>query len=189
MTPDIKATDATVGLDLTRLYNNVGSTLPGVRESLGFDGYGRTYPAEELTALAPLLGAPVPRWGEGGPDNVACDAQVVDLPSTLILDGWSIIGACDGGSAQDAFTVRAEDGGATTVRVGLTDIFAHRAAFTDECALVCSRLREDGLDVSSIRPRLWRARQHFAEPVRCSRIVFPMNPVMHVFAVQLEVRV
>jgi hypothetical protein len=178
----------TVALDLAPYRNNVGSTLPGVREPFGLDWHGRTLPAEELTALAPLMGAPVPGWGEGTVDNVECDGQTVSPPLPLALDEWSIVGACFGGSACETFVVVSPQGRQTPVSVGLTDLYSHRPAFGNAPEVVMTHLHADGTDVRLVQPRLWRARRRFPEPVECHHIVFPEYAGMHVFAMVLEGR-
>jgi hypothetical protein len=178
----------TVVLDLAPHRNSVGSTLPGVTESFGLDWHGRTLPAEELVALAPLMGAPIAGWGRGGPDNVECDGQTVSLPYPLSLDSWSVIGACFGGSMYDTFSVVDAGGRRTPVRVGLTDLYGQRAEFGNVAHLAMTHLHVDGADVRLVRPRLWRARHRFAAPVDCRQIVLPINPGMHVFAFVLEGR-
>ena len=175
-----------VALDLADHRNCVGCTWPGVVEPGGLDGFGRTLPAEELTGLRELLWPDPVDFGHGAPDSVSCEGQLVDLPYAMDVRAWSIVGACDGGSMRDTFGLMERAADATTpVVIGLTDFLGVRPAFADTQALACSHLHVDGRDVTEVQPRLWRAAGWLPRSTAADRLVLPVNPGMHVFAIQL----
>jgi hypothetical protein len=173
-------------LDLAPVRNSAASTWPDITDTAGLDGLGRSLPAEELIGLAPLFGEPVARFGRGGADNLACEGQSIGLRRALVLTGWSVVGACLDGSMQDTFVLVDGAGGEFPVEVGLTDFYGQRAAFDDVEELRFSHLHVNGRSVTTARPRLWRARSRFDEPVVCRAVVVPLNPGMHVFAIVVD---
>jgi hypothetical protein len=170
-------------LDLTGHRNNVGCAMPGSATSDGLDGFGRTYPAEELRELDPLVGGWPSRWGQDAADNVECDGQAVVLAEPLRVLSVGVLGASTSGSFRDELSLQTRPSGAAgrSVTIGLSDFLAARPAYGETCAVACTRLRAWGQDVIGPRPRLWQLELALPAPVACSALRLPINPAIHVF--------
>ncbi|WP_051816514.1 hypothetical protein [Kitasatospora sp. NRRL B-11411] len=169
-------------LDLGGHRNNAGCAAPGFDARQGFDGFGRTYPAEELAALGPLVGGWPELLGRGDPDNAECDGQVVELDEPLLVHAVGLLGASCGGALRDELVLagpHAPDG--VLLPFGFPDFLARPGTGDEVCEFTASALRENGRTVPGPPPRLWRSHAGPARPVVCSTVRLPVNPGLHLF--------
>ncbi|WP_205314845.1 hypothetical protein [Nonomuraea lactucae] len=171
----------TLPVDLSAYRDNAGTALPGVDIGPGLDGFGRSYPAEELGTVAGLLRTAPEAWGSGAPDNVACDGQRIELPAHLHVTGVIVLGSCTNGSFLDSLHLDDGDGGRQRVPVGLTDFLSARPVYGDRCHFTGSLLREHGRDIPGPRPRLYRHESRLDDALPCGALLLPVNPDMHIF--------
>ncbi|MFC9288450.1 hypothetical protein [Streptomyces sp. NPDC057052] len=175
-------------VDLAAFRNNVGCADRGVDAAGGFDGFGRTYPAEELTGLGPALGGWPRGWGSGVPDNVACDGHVIPLGRTLTVRAVTLLGASCGGHLDDVLQLLDEVSGARAeVPFGLPDFLARAGTRDEQCVSAATVLREHGRDIQGYGPRMWRVTAAPELPVRCGTLELPLNPGVHLFGIQVTV--
>ncbi|MFD8722641.1 hypothetical protein ACFV2H_32865 [Streptomyces sp. NPDC059629] len=169
-------------VDLAPLRNNVGCALPGFDVPGGFDGFGRTYPAEDLVPMGNLIGGWPEEFGRGAPDNVECDGQRIDFAVPVQVRGLVLLGAGCGGRLIDELTVvDAATGLGTQHTFGFPDFLALFGTDGDVCAATGSTLRERGRAIDAPRPSIWSAEIRLGRPTPCSGLRLPVNPGLHLF--------
>jgi hypothetical protein len=178
----------TVVLNLSDYRDNTGCALAGVDLPEGIDGFGRAFPAEELSSIAHLMGDLPVGWGHGAPDNVTCDGQRIPLPAWGKVWEIGVLGACSGGSFQDFLTLEYGPAGDSlhAAPFCLSDFLAMHPEAGEACSFEASLLRERGHDVLGPRPRLWRTSIVVPPITDCAAIRLPMNPDIHIFGLWLS---
>ena len=168
-------------LDLSALLNN--------RSAVGFDAEGRGYPP----ALMPASGVhvygaaqiPFRLAGAAGPDNIACDGQVVTLPAGARGDMLYLLGAGAPGSQGGSLTVTPADGRQVLIPFTLGDWVVGGASRNEDALALDYRLSPTGTPEQGVRPHLWIAAIPLPSGSAAARIVLPHNAFLHVFALTL----
>ncbi|MFI8833417.1 hypothetical protein ACIGPN_20635 [Streptomyces afghaniensis] len=170
-------------IDLSVHRNNAACAFPAVDLFGGLDGFGRSYPAEELGGLAELMGGLPEDWGRGADDNLECDGQEIVLADPVLAVGMGVLGACCGGSFRDEIQLVGSGGSDHGDRFtfALSDFLAVRPANGERLEVMCSTLREHGRDVPGPRPRLWTSSAEFPDAVEIAALRLPVNPSVHLF--------
>jgi len=166
--------------------NNVGCHARPQIAAEGFDGFGRAFPAAGLTEAASLLGLPA-EWGNGAPDNVVCEGQVIELGSAESVATVYVVGACSGGSAREVLRLSLSAEVVAEVQVELGD-FLHREPMAGNTLFAAAEFLYDigGRTERRARPRLWTFAAPLPAPVRCDRLSLPNNPDVHIFGLWLS---
>jgi alpha-L-fucosidase 2 len=173
-------------IDLEHYHNNVGITDNRHRERGDFDGFGRSFPFEDLSHLVGLPDGLA--WsvdGSGRPDNIACEGQVLTLPKTTLMDGWIVLGATEGGSFLEPFVVVDAESRHLELPLGFTDWLAPNPRFGEMCRVLGSHLHERQQDLVGPRPRLWCATLTIGSARWCGELRLPVNPSLHIFTLAL----
>lgn len=177
-------------LDLTAFCNNVGVTSDSSRSRGDFDGWGRSFPREELAASAPhaLVRGPLSD-GEADlvADNVACEGQLLPFPRALEVTSFRFVGAAEGGSFLEPVLFESH-GSSTPVgrMLGLTDWLAPVARYNEALDFRGTHVHERDRDLAGPRPSLWSATMMVPGGRHYSALRLPENPSLHIFAVRLQ---
>ena len=168
-------------LDLSRLLNS--------RSRDGFDAEGRGYPAALMppAGVHPYGAARIPfrLAGEAGPDNVACDGQVVSLPTGARGDTLFLLGAGAPGSQGGSLTLAGADGSGVPVPFSLGDWVVGGGGHNEDALALDYRLSETGGEDRAARPHLWIVAIPLPSGGRVTQVLLPHNPSLHVFALTL----
>ncbi|MEU0119332.1 hypothetical protein ABZ137_38055 [Streptomyces bobili] len=178
-----------VALDLAPHRNNAGCHSRSLIAAEGLDGFGRAFAAHGLQAAAAALGFPE-QWGEGEPDNVACEGQTLELAAPIKASALHVAGVAAGGSTAGVFRLCHGDAGTsavTTVRVRLADFLARLPAEDSVLFAEADFLYDiGGRTQRRAQPRMWLATVSLPRPALCTRVELPVNPDLHVFGVWLR---
>ena len=166
-------------VDLTPWLDNTGATSDSTRALGDFDGWGRSFPFEEITSQVLRDPGRLP----GCADNVSCTGQVIRLLEPVAVTACHVLGASEGGSFISPMGVR-----------GPIDESTVDLVFPDWMSVGSSspppwfratHAHEHELDQPAVRPALWMSSHEWPGTLLVDALVLPANPSMHVFAVSL----
>ncbi|MCX5141176.1 hypothetical protein [Streptomyces sp. NBC_00338] len=174
-----------VALDLAPHRNNAGCLARSLIVAEGLDGFGRAFSTSGLDAAATALGLPA-QWGEGEPDNVACEGQTVDVGAPERVTAVRVAGVASGGTTAGVFRLHGDDGTVTPVRLRLADFLSRQPAEDSTLFAEADFLYDiGGRTQRKAQPRIWLATARLSEPASCTRLELPVNPDLHLFGIWL----
>nr|MDQ2733068.1 glycosyl hydrolase-related protein [Armatimonadota bacterium] len=171
---------AGTSLPLDALFNN---------SSANFDGQGRGYdstrfPPAGLHRLG-ASGIPFRLPGHAGPDNVACNGQVVALPPNSRGKTLYLLGAATFGDQGGMFTVEGNTRRRTRLPIHLND-WVNGGSVHNEDALSFGQWRSPG-GIQNGRSHVWITSVALPAGDQSVRLLLPYNSNVHLFAATLAV--
>lgn len=172
-------------LDLRSLLNNKGITGDVERNGGDFDAAGRSYPREELRKGG-LAGAQ--SIGDDGKyDNVTCEGQIVSVPFRAKIIGCAFVGATETVEFKDGVLLLDSSGEREEVAIALTGWLQLAAKFGESCEAQSSHIHLPETDKYGVAARLWKCETRTAEMFQCAGLHLPVNPLIHIFAIELQI--
>lgn len=177
-----------VPVDLAPYADNVGITPPDRLDAGAFNLWGNTFPADELPppGAVTVHGIPFvfPAGPAGGPDNVRCAGQLVELPVGRF--DWIQVLAAAERRTEDQVLLHFADGTVDPEWLRVSDFWPETAArFGERPAYRLSRLHYPRHVDRKFGPVIWRQRVPVARETDLAAVRLPDNPAVHVFAMTL----
>ena len=197
-----------VPLDLSCHFNNGGIAADGRPAEGGLDGLGTAFRSQSLPAPGGTIlsqGTPFlfPGATPGSKDNIACEAQVIPLPSG-VWGALHVLGMCDWRAFEEPLRLQASDGTLAETRLGLSDAPRYGGLqYGESAALSCPLMTPDtSVPLSSligslppeagceteetrIEAGIWHQVIDLPGPRPLTALLLPDNPSMHLFALTL----
>ncbi|WP_433374822.1 hypothetical protein [Streptosporangium sp. CA-115845] len=175
-------------VSLIPYLNNTGITHPEHLLAGAFNIWGNTFPADELPAGPSVMidGIPFlfPAHATGGPDNVRCEAQLVDLPVGR-YDWIQLLCAAER-RTEDPIWLYYEDGTVESEWLRVSDFWPQtEPRFGEIAAFRLGRMHYPRHVERRMAPVIWRQRLPVPRPGELSAVRLPDNPAIHLFAVTL----
>ncbi|GEM_PF-2869947 len=173
-------------IDLSASYNN--QAFGGKQSDADLTGGGEHYlldeAAEELNVVT--VGDVAYRMHEPlgrGCDNIACQGQALELESRA-YSGICLLGCGEWGDQIGTFKVQDEEGEAESIKVQLTD-WAWTPKFGETVVLTYPIYRKNSQTPSIDQGRIFAVHYPLKRGKRVSKLLLPVCPSMHIFALTM----
>ncbi len=175
-------------LDLSALCNNIGASPATATEVGRFNVWGNSFSAEHLPAPGSAVMVDdvlflLPALGSGGPDNVRCEGQLLDVPAGRY--DWLYLLASAERRAEDEIALHFVDGSVDFEPLRLSDFWAAPPAFGETKAFESAAMHYPHHVQFDVPATMWCQRVAIVRRARLARIRLPHNIAMHIFAATL----
>lgn len=182
-------------VDLDRFMNNKAflrkSGLQEGKLDADFSSIGNCYVLDDTKEVEPIrisgTAAAMTSICGSGNDNIACDGQLISIPE----DRYSylcLIGAAEFGNSTDVLTILTESGRVYEVEFQLTD-YVYEPCFGESVVWKGSGIHKLERGYEWMEEDLYLYGQMLEMPDdTAARIILPVNPSIHIFAMLLHKR-
>ena len=179
---------AALSVDLTAWCNNVGACSATAVQDGRFNVWGNSFAAEHLPAAGASVtvdGVPftMPALASGGPDNVRCEGQLVEVPAGRW--DWLYLLASAERRAEDELALHFTDGSVDFEPLRLSDFWAAPPMFGETAAFESALMHYPHHVQFGVPATMWCQRVAVVRRAPLARVRLPRNVAMHVFAATL----
>lgn len=186
MTNAVRATSHPV--DLSGCANNVGTSTAASTADGRFNVWGNSFAAEHLPAAGSTVIVDgvrfiMPAFASGGPDNVRCEGQLLDVPTGRY--DWLYLLASAERSTEDDIALHFTDGSVDFEPLRLSDFWAASPVFGETKAFESALMHYPRHVQYGVPALMWCQRVAVVRRASLNRIRWPRNVAVHIFAATL----